>query len=272
MSKDRLLLIEDDFDVAEMLLMYFQSHDYELLHADTGAEGIELARKAFPTVIILDLMLPDMDGYEIFTQLRSMSLTKFMPVIFLTQRDERAAKVRGLEIGADDYITKPFDIDELRLRVQRSIRRATQENLHEPRTGLPTGAMVEEHVNKRRAEGFHELHFYIENFQAYADVYSFMAANDVVAHAAKTIRDAVVEMGTDHDFVGIDGDEFVVMTGLDDIESLETVCKTRFAEQVKTFYTFADVEREGILLNVGEPDERFVGLMTFGVLRPAVQQ
>src|SRR5688572_25118114 len=144
MAKHRLLLIEDDPDVAEMLLMYFQALEYDVLHADNGKEGIELARTKFPNLILLDVMLPDMDGYEICFRLRKMSLTKYIPTLFLTQKDERASKVKGLELGADDYITKPFDIDELRLRVEGAIRRATRENLHEARSGLPTGQLIED--------------------------------------------------------------------------------------------------------------------------------
>ncbi|HEX2621674.1 MAG TPA: response regulator transcription factor, partial [Phototrophicaceae bacterium] len=141
MNNSRLLLIEDDHDVAEMLIMYFTSHNYDVLHADGGLAGIEIARTKFPALILLDVMLPYMDGYDVCRQLRQTSMTKYIPILFLTQRDERAAKVKGLELGADDYITKPFDIDELRLRVQGSIRRATRENLHEARTGLPTGPL-----------------------------------------------------------------------------------------------------------------------------------
>ncbi|MGB1288642.1 MAG: response regulator, partial [Aggregatilineales bacterium] len=107
----RLLLVEDDFDVAEMLLMYFQSIGYEVFHADTGKEGIEIARTRFPNLILLDVMLPDMDGYDICLHLRKMSLTKFIPTLFLTQKDGRTSKVRGLELGADDYITKPFSLN-----------------------------------------------------------------------------------------------------------------------------------------------------------------
>ena len=111
MNNSRLLLIEDDHDVAEMLIMYFASHNYEVLHADSGLAGIDIARTKFPALILLDVMLPYMDGYDVCRHLRQTSMTKYIPILFLTQRDERTAKVKGLELGADDYITKPFDID-----------------------------------------------------------------------------------------------------------------------------------------------------------------
>ncbi len=263
MPNNRLLLVEDDVDVAEMLLMFFSSIKYEVTHADNGKAGIEIARTKFPNVILLDVMLPDMDGYDICYQLRQMSLTKYIPIIFLTQKDERSSKVKGLELGADDYITKPFDIDELKLRVERSIRTATRENLHEPRTGLPTGQFVDEELKKRRANGAKVVRFALKGFDAFAEVYSFMAANDVLYHAGKTVRDVVSEQGETEDFVGITSDEFIVATYSKEADTLENDIKTRFNEQVKAFYTFHDADKGGILLDEGTEKERFVPIMTF---------
>jgi len=267
MPQHRVLLIEDDFDVAEMLLMYFQSLKYEVLHADTGKDGIEIARTRFPNLILLDVMLPDMDGYDVCVRLRNMSLTKYIPILFLTQKDERASKVKGLQLGADDYITKPFDIDELRLRVEGTIHRASRENLHEARTGLPTGPLVDEELRTRARQGAALLRLTLQGFSAYADVYSFMAANDVLYHAGKTIRDVLTEHGRSDDFVGIENDDFVVATQPADVERLTEAIQARFAAQVRTFYTFADADRGGILLDRGTPQERIVPMMSFSAAR-----
>jgi CheY-like chemotaxis protein len=269
MLTNRLLLVEDDYDVAEMLVMYFGGLGYEVLHADSGSLGIDLARTRFPGVILLDVMLPDMDGYETCYQLRQMSLTKYIPTIFLTQKDERAARVRGLEIGADDYITKPFDIDELRLRIEGSIRRATRENLHEARTGLPTGQLAIEELVRLRDNGAHILRFTLAGYDAYADVYSFMAASDVMFHAGKTIR-AALGARSARDFVGILGDDFVVATHAEDLATLCDDIQRGFARQARAFYTFADAERGGLLLDAGTDHERFVPIMSFTIHEDAV--
>lgn len=255
-NKHRLLLIEDDIDVAEMLLIYFQSQKYEVMHADNGADGIELARTKFPNLILLDVMLPDMDGYEICYQLRKMALTKYIPTLFLTQKDGRASKVKGLELGADDYITKPFDIDELRLRVENGIRRATRENLTEARTGLPTGELIQEERDKRPDTT--EIIFTLEGFDAYTDVYSFIAANDALYHAGKTIRDVLSESGQHNDFVGIEDDKFIVLTDYADTEALQEKIKQDFKEKAHTFYSFKDAERGGLELS----DSNFVPMMS----------
>lgn len=253
MANKRILVIEDDYDVAEMLVMYFSSHQYEVFHADAGYVGIEMARANFPQLILLDVMMPDIDGYETCRLLRQASLTKYIPIIFLTQRDERANKVKGLELGADDYITKPFDVDELRLRVQGAIRRATRENLHETRTGLPTGSLVREELERRPLlnQDYSTFWLGIDGYKIYSDAYGFIAGNEIFAFAAKTIQKAVSEHGTPNDFVGVSDDHFVVLTSTTDAAGLEQSIRSHFDEHVKSFYTFADIERGGMLLESG---------------------
>ncbi|MBL8163878.1 MAG: response regulator [Anaerolineae bacterium] len=263
MPGKRLLVIEDDYDVAEMLVMYFTSHQYEVFHADTGMGGVDMARANFPQLILLDVMMPDIDGYETCNRLRQMSLTKYIPIIFLTQRDERANKVKGLELGADDYITKPFDLDELRLRVQGAIRRATRENLHEARTGLPTGPLVDEEIERRSYldKPSRQFRLSLQGFKTYCDVYGFMAGNEVFAFAARTIQQAISELGTSDDFVGVLDDHFIIITGIKDSGELESRIKEKFQGGVNAFYSFADVDRGGLLLNAGTETEELVPIM-----------
>lgn len=263
MFNKRLLIVEDDYDVAEMLLMYFTAHKFEVIHTDNGAAGVELARTKFPNLILLDVMLPEMNGYDVCASLRQIALTRHIPVIFLTQRDARADKVEGLELGADDYVAKPFDVDELRLRVQRSIERATRESLHERRTGLPTGQMVEEEIERanERNAGYHGYRFRIMGYEAFRDVYGFMSADQVIAFAARTIREAVTIHGTEHDFVGIQGDEFVVMTYADNPNLLTKQLTEDFNEGARAFYNFADADQGGVTVNEGSADEHIVPIM-----------
>jgi DNA-binding response OmpR family regulator len=264
MANKRLLIIEDDFDVAEMLLMYFTSHQYEVFHADSGPAGIEMARTRFPNLILLDVMLPHMDGYEVCRRLRQTSLTKYIPTIFLTQRDERADKVRGLELGADDYITKPFDIEELKLRVQGSIRRATRESLHESRTGLPTGPLIQDELNRRQLDDdYTEIRFDLDGFREYGDVYGFMAADEVFGYAARAIQEIVSRDGTENDFVGVLDNFFIVLTHARKVDALEEAIKANFANGVQAFYSFLDIDRGGIVVKADNGGEVLVPLMGF---------
>lgn len=268
MANHRLLLIEDDYDVAEMLLMYFSAHQYEVFHADSGTMGVEMARTRFPNVILLDVMLPDMDGYDVCARLRQMSLTKYIPTIFLTQRDERASKVKGLELGADDYIVKPFDIDELRLRVQGSIRRATRESLHEARTGLPTGPMVDEELNRRQNGA--AINLGVDGLKPYGEVYGFMAANEVFGFAGRAIQEVVSQMGTTNDFVGITEDRFIILTHAASPADLTFAIQQKFTDGVQVFYSFKDTEQGGLILHPGTEQEEFTPLMRLTSLEAPV--
>jgi PleD family two-component response regulator len=231
-----------------------------------------MARASFPSLILLDVMLPYMDGYDVCLRLRQSSLTKYIPILFLTQRDERASKVRGLELGADDYITKPFDIDELRLRVQGSIARATRESLHEARTGLPTGLLIQDEIDRRRGQdiAYYEMAYAIDGFTSYQDRYGFVAANEVLAYAGSTIQKVLSEYGTPDDFVGIQNDEFIVLSHTEDPASLDEAIRERFAQEVRAFYNFDDIERGGLLIDLDGAGEQFIPLMSFGPARRQV--
>lgn len=274
MANNRLLLVEDDYDVAEMLVMYFDTQGYEVIHADNGTDGVLFARSKFPNLILLDVMLPDMDGYDVCVQLRNMALTKFIPVLFLTQRDERASKVRGLELGVDDYITKPFDIDELRLRVQGAINRATRENLHEARTGLPTGQLIDEEIKLKSQSGqpFAVLKYAINGYSAYNDVYGFVAANDVMNYTASLIQRIIAEYGTPDDFVGISDDDFIVITHTGDLQRLDDILKGRFEQEARAFYSFVDADQGGIVMMAGTNDAYLEPLMTLSSQRQSLTQ
>lgn len=269
MSQKRILVIEDDYDVAEMLLTYFETQEYQIFHAEDGRMGIEMARTHFPTLILLDVMLPYLDGYEVCRQLRSASLTKYIPVMFLTQRDDRADRVRGLELGADDYITKPFDVEELSLRVMSCIRRATRTSLQEARTGLPTGPLVDDERDTRHAQdqSFAEIRLGIEGLDAYRDVYGFIAADEAFGFAGHCIQEVVSVDGTPQDFIGVVDNDFVVLTHAPDPAAIEANIKGFFAESVKTFYSFVDVDQGGVILEPGTERERLAPLMCFNSVR-----
>src|SRR3970040_1549812 len=144
MNKGRILVVEDDFDISNMLRIYFTGQGFEVSVAPRGGDALELTRRSLPHLIVLDIMLPDMDGYSVCKELRTTTRTSHIPIIFLTQKDERSDKITGLELGADDYITKPFDIEELKLRVKTQIERAERENYTDPNSSLPSSALIED--------------------------------------------------------------------------------------------------------------------------------
>ena len=153
MSKGRILVVEDDFDISNMLRIYFSGQGYEVQVAPRGGDALSMTRKQLPDLIMLDIMLPDMNGYDVCRELRTTTRTKHVPIIFLTQRDERSDKIIGLELGADDYVTKPFDIEELKLRVQNAITAAKRQVNLDPKSQLPTGTLIEDHLRNLMRDG-----------------------------------------------------------------------------------------------------------------------
>ena len=123
MGKARLLVVEDDADIANMLKIYFSGLGYDVDIAPRGYDALDKTRQVLPHLIVLDIMLPDIDGYEVCRTLRTSTRTSHIPVIFLTQKDERSDKLQGLELGADDYITKPFSPQILQARARAVLRR-----------------------------------------------------------------------------------------------------------------------------------------------------
>lgn len=266
MNKGRILVVEDDFDISNMLRIYFGGQGFEVSVAQRGGDALEMTRKGLPNLILLDIMLPDMDGYSVCRELRTTTRTSHVPIIFLTQRDERSDKIEGLTLGADDYITKPFDIEELKLRVQNSIARQERENSLDPRTGLPSGRLIEDQLRKIiREQNWAFLDCSLRYFDRFRDVYGFIAGDEALRFTAMLIGEVVDELGTTNDFVGHPGgDNFVIITHAPDVDAVKMEIIHRFNDAVKQHYSFIDRER-GYILVPGDNGERQEPLMTLAV-------
>jgi len=243
------MIVEDDPDISNMLRIYFNGQGYDVDLAQRGSEALEKTRQVMPHLIVLDIMLPDIDGYEVCRTLRTNTRTSHIPVIFLTQKDERSDKLQGLELGADDYITKPFDIEELKLRVQNAIARAERESLTDPQSGLPAGRLIEDQLRRLiRQKGWAFMDLRINYFDAFKDVYGFIAANDVLRFAGMLLGEVVDTLGTANDFIGhAGGDNFVIMTSETTAGEIRQQLKTRFNEEVQSHYNFMD-RQQGFMM------------------------
>ncbi|NJC95032.1 MAG: diguanylate cyclase [Anaerolineales bacterium] len=275
MGKSRLLIVEDDVDISNMLKIYFSGMDFDVDVAVRGSDALEKTKQVLPHLIVLDIMLPDIDGYEVCRTLRTNMRTSHIPVIFLTQKDERSDKLQGLELGADDYITKPFDIEELKLRVQGAIRRAERESLTDPRSGLPAGRLIEEQLRRIiREKDWALLDARINSFEPFKDVYGFVAGDDVLRFTAMLIGEIVDELGTPSDFIGhAGGDNFVIITTYDKAAPIKARLKERFDEEVQTHYNFMDRQQGYVQAPVADGSTRRVPFMTMavGVVSPNEQ-
>jgi len=241
MGKGRILVVEDDADISKMLKIYFDSQGYEVLVAMRGNDALEICRTKLPNVVVLDIQLPDIDGYEICRILRSNTRTSYVPIIFLTQKDERSDKIAGLELGADDYITKPFDIEELKLRVEGAIRRSLREALTHPVTNLPAGKLIEEQLKKVKdaTEPWTFLYFGIRHIQAFKEIAGPIQVNEVLMFLADIMREVVEESGTLNDFIGQASDnDFIIITSPDKASAICQTVTERFDSESEVFYPF----------------------------------
>ncbi|MGE5221762.1 MAG: response regulator [Omnitrophica WOR_2 bacterium] len=276
MGKARLLIVEDDFDISNMLRIYFSGQNYDVDIAPRGSVALEKTRQYLPHLIVLDIMLPDIDGFEVCRNLRTNTRTSHVPIIFLTQKDERSDKLQGLELGADDYITKPFDIEELKLRVQRAITRAEQQSLTDPHSGLPAGRMIEDQLRQIiRRRDWALMDIRINDFEPFKECYGFVAGDDVLRFTAMLMGEVVDQLGTANDFIGhAGGDNFILVTSEELAPAIRKCLKERFNEEVKTHYNFLDREQGHIVgtSEDGQPCQSPLMTLAVGIVSPSERQ
>jgi DNA-binding response OmpR family regulator len=240
--KSKILVVEDDLDVAEMLNAYFRVQGYEVFTVNWGEDGVRACQTINPDLVVLDIRLPDIDGYEVARRLRTDRRTQDVPIIFLTEKRDRADRLHGLELGADDYITKPFDVQELRLRVRNALRRATQGSLNNPVSGLPDGALVDEKLNELIQKGKWSIFLVsIINLDTFRDAYGFVASDDVLRAISLMIHNAMREVGDADDFVGhLTPTDFVLMVYPGKLAALQERVRTRLEQSLDYFYPIKD--------------------------------
>lgn len=244
-AKSKILIVEDDPDVAEMLTAYFRTQDYEVFAVNWGEDGVRSALQVDPDLAILDIRLPDIDGYEVARRLRTDRRTADIPIIFLTEKRDRADRLQGLELGADDYITKPFDIQELRLRVRNALKRVSQGSLTNPVTGLPEGALVDEKLSEVLGkDGSSLLYVSIQNMSAFREAYGFVASDDVLRAVSLMIVNTMREFSRPEDFLGhVSSTDFILVVPPSNLAALSEKLRSRLDQSVEYFYPIKDREQ-----------------------------
>lgn len=240
--KSTILVVEDDVDVAEMLTAYFRAQGYEVTAVNWGEDAVQACRSTRPDLVILDIRLPDIDGFEVARRLRNNQRTSDIPIIFLTEKRERSDRLQGLQLGADDYITKPFDIQELRLRVRNSLRRVTQSALTNPVTGLAEGALVDERLMEcLESDDWALLLVSIDHLAEFREAYGFVASDDVQRAVSLMIHNAMRGVGGANDFLGQIGlTDFVLFTTPNNLAALSERIRSRLEQSLDYFYPLKD--------------------------------
>ncbi len=242
----KILIVDDEEYVRELLETFLRSEGYETVTAATGNAAIEVTKHELPHLILLDVMLPDMDGLTVCRRLRQSIRTTYIPIIMLTARQGIGEKVEALSSGADDYITKPFNLQELLARIRTQLRHVELGLLSEL-TGLPGNTLIERAISqlvRSPQTKWAILYVDIDQFKSYNDAYGFLRGNDLIKAVANILQETVGAVDNELNFVGhIGGDDFVAVV---EPEKIDEVCRTviaRFDEEVRSFYSEADLAR-----------------------------
>jgi diguanylate cyclase (GGDEF)-like protein len=265
---ETVLVVDDDPDVARFVEVNLRSAGYEVTVASNGEEGLERAIELRPDLVLLDVMMPKLDGFEVAQRLRRDPRTSSSSIIMLTAKALSSDKVLGLSSGADDYIIKPFDPVELLARVKGTLRRAREMRALSPLTGLPGNIRVQDEIRRRVIEEqpFALLYADLDHFKAYNDNYGFVRGDRAIQALARLVTETVHEVAGPAGFVGhVGGDDFVILV---DPEQAELVAKTlceRFDEQARSLYDIADAERGSIEVRDRQGNLKSFPLLTLSV-------
>jgi diguanylate cyclase (GGDEF)-like protein len=242
-----VLVIDDDEVSLRLLKVNLERSGYGVIPARTAQEGVEAARTNSPDLVLSDALLPDSNGLQVCNQLVEDSRTRHIPVIIMSSQSGSKDVIATLEAGADDYLVKPLDFQEVIARVRAHIRRAQLKPALNPLTGLPGNLIIEQEIRRLSSPGhglFAVLYTDLNHFKAYNDVYGFPSGDDAIRLVARVLTAAVSEMGNPADFVGhVGGDDFVVLTTPDRCDAIAQRIIADFDRQVPELYTPADRRR-----------------------------
>jgi len=245
-AKANLLIIEDDLDIAEMLNAYFRMAGYNVKCVNWGEDGVAACTSNPPDLVMLDIRLPDIDGFEVARRLRANRRTRDIPILFLTEKRERADRLQGLSLKAEDYITKPFDVQELRLRVSNVLERTRRGSLTNAVTSLPEGSLVDETLQSAlRLPGAAITVVSLSHLGRFREVYGFVASDDVLRGVALMLQDVINSHGSAGDFLGhLNATNFILITAEERLPSLKEWIEKRVAQSFNYFYRDQDLNSD----------------------------
>jgi diguanylate cyclase (GGDEF)-like protein len=241
MAKKILLIDDSPFFRGQLKLSL--GKEYDVVEAGTGADGLDMVKREKPDLVLLDVIMPDYSGFEICRILRESESNNLMPIIMITSQDAQEDILVGLELGADDYVKKPFNERELLARVRNIFRRIDRNRNANPLTGLCGNLEIQREITSRITKGFSFAVIYadLDNFKAYNDVYGFSNGDRIIILSADIIRDQVALWGNTDDFVGhIGGDDFIIISSPDKAPQLCGQIIEEFDKKVQNFYNEED--------------------------------
>lgn len=263
-NKKQILVVDDTAFMVTVISTALSDAGYGVVCAKSGEEALELLKGQKPDLLLLDGVMTGMSGYDVLTVLRNDFRFNLMPIIMLTGQSDDEEKFKSLEMGADDYIVKPFNNRELLARVHNTLLRLERSRGANPLTGLRGNNDIEMEIANRLHNdvAFSVLYFDLNSFKPYNDVYGFANGDLAIKMTANVITEAVSSLGAPQDFIGhIGGDDFVVITEPALAVPIAENIIRAFDKRVLALYTPDDVAN-GYITSL----DRFGKVMQFGIL------
>lgn len=244
MMKPQLLIVEDDLDLADMLNAYFREQGYEVIIAAWGEDAVRICDEMSLDLVILDIGLPDIDGFEVCRRIRQNRRSANLAILFLTDRRERRDKLAGLELGVVDFITKPFDIQELRLRVRNQLQYARQTSQYNPVTNTADTSLTNRYLEDLVASPpqWAILSLRIAGLDLYRERYGFHAADEVLRSVTLMVNNVVrADSGGRNNFIGhFTNQDFVIITDAARLQTTRDHIEERLQQSLIYFYPLDD--------------------------------
>jgi diguanylate cyclase (GGDEF)-like protein len=246
LRRSTVVVVEDDDDMRRMIELNLRPGGFEVVTAPDGETALDLIRRVDPDLVLLDIMMPEMDGLEVCARMREDVATRYVPVIFLSAKARLEDRVAGLTVGGDDYLTKPFDPVELVARVTSAIKRSKRLRGLNPLTHLPGNTEVEEAVYERVSTGtkFALLHIDLDDFKAFNDYYGFLRGDRAIRLLSECARDALTEKTSTGYFLGhLGGDDFIAVVDEGSAEEVAQRITECWDERITSLYEPVDLAR-----------------------------
>ncbi len=251
----RVVVVDDDPAIRAICSEILGNHGYEVHEAQSCTDAVRTVRQKRPHLVLIDVQLPDGDGFSLLEGLQDERAAEPFAAVFLSARGQTADKVRGFRLGADDYLSKPFDALELVARVDAVLRRREHSSGASPITRLPSGRAIEQEV-QRRLEArvpFALCYLDLDDFKAYNDHYGYAKADGLLLQVGDLLRQVVSAHGGESAFVGhVGGDDFVFVTADDRADETCRQVIAGFDRLIPLYYDREDRERGHI-----EAEDRF---------------
>ncbi len=268
MRKQKILIIDDEPDIRDVLKITLECEDFEVVEAKDGVDGLEKVHKTAPDLVLLDYKMPKMNGHEVCQILKKDILLRHMPIIMLTGKGETQDKIKGINAGADDYLVKPFEPQELVARIKMILRRSSRDLDANPLSRLPGNftILTELEAAIKSNKPFAVCYLDLDKFKSFNDTYGFEHGDEVIRQTARIILSAVSAKGNKDDFIGhIGGDDFVFLTS---VEKAETICNEiidDFDKIAPAFYNRPDRKRGYIVAKDRQGKETKTALISISI-------